>query len=198
MADLFEKCSAWKEVQLVKIAGHYPYYRVIEENDGTEVVIGGKRLIMACSNNYLGLAQDPRVKEAAAAAAIKWGASTCGSRLLNGTQTLHDELDHRLATFLGKEAAVTFSTGFGTNLGTISSLVLRHDMVIADRMVHASLVEGIHASYGEAKRFRHNNMEDLERILAAAPDEAGKLVVVDGVYSMEGDCANLPRVVELK
>ena len=197
MADLFEKCAAWKEVQLAKIAGHYPYYRIIEESDGPEVVIGGKRLIMACSNNYLGLAQDPRVREAAAAAAMRWGASTCGSRLLNGTLTLHDELDHRLAKFLGKEAAVSFSTGFGTNLGTISSLVLRRDMVIADRMVHASLVEGIHASYGEAKRFRHNNMEDLERILAAAPPEAGKLVVVDGVYSMEGDCSNLPAIAEL-
>lgn len=198
MADLFDKCAAWKEVQLVKIAGHYPYYRVIEQNDGTEVVIDGKRLIMACSNNYLGLAQDPRIREAAADAARKWGASTCGSRLLNGTLSLHDELDHRLAKFLGKEAAVSFSTGFGTNLGTISAVVLRHDMIFADKMVHASLVEGIHASYGEARRFRHNNMEDLERQLASAPPDAGRLIVVDGVYSMEGDLANLPRIVELK
>lgn len=198
MADIFEKCAAWKEVQLVKLAGHYPYYRVIEENDGTEVVIGGKRLIMACSNNYLGLAQDPRVREAASEAARTWGASTCGSRVLNGTLTLHDELDRRLARFLKKEAAVCFSTGFGANLGTISSLVLRHDTIFADRMVHASLVEGIHACYGEAKRFRHNNMEDLERLLAAAPPETGRLVVVDGVYSMEGDLANLTKIVELK
>src|SRR5512144_555307 len=185
MADIFDKCSAWKEVQLAKLAGHYPYFRVIEEHGGTEVIIGGKRLIMACSNNYLGLAQDPRVREAASQAARQWGASTCGSRLLNGTLSLHDELDHRLAKFLKKEAAVTFSTGFGTNLGTISSLVLRHDLIFADKMVHASLVEGIHASYGEAKRFRHNNMDDLERQLAAAPEDAGRLIVVDGVYSME-------------
>ncbi len=198
MADLFEKCAAWKEVQVAKIAGHYPYYRVIEQNDGTEVVIDGKRLIMACSNNYLGLATDPRVREAASEAARQWGASTCGSRLLNGTLTLHDELDHRLAKFLGKEAAVCFSTGFQTNLGTLSSLVLRHDTIFADRMVHASLVEGIHASYGEAKRFRHNSMEDLERLLASSDPEAGKLIVVDGVYSMEGDLANLPSIVELK
>lgn len=198
MADVFEKCAAWKEVQLVKLAGHYPYYRVIEETDGTEVVIGGKRLIMACSNNYLGLAQDPRVREAAAEAARTWGASTCGSRLLNGTLSLHDELDRRLARFLKKEAAVCFSTGFGTNLGTISSLVLRHDTIFADRMVHASLVEGIHACYGEAKRFRHNNMEDLERLLAAAPPETGRLIVVDGVYSMEGDLADLVKIAELK
>jgi 8-amino-7-oxononanoate synthase len=198
MADLFEKCAAWKEVQVVKIAGHYPYYRVIEETDGTEVVVDGKRLIMACSNNYLGLATDPRVTEAAAEAARRWGASTCGSRLLNGTLTLHDELDHRLARFLGKEAAVVFSTGFQTNVGTISALVQRHDLMFADRMVHASLVEGMHAAYGETKRFRHNNMEDLERLLASADPEAGKLVVVDGVYSMEGDLANLPRIVELK
>jgi len=198
MADLFDKCAAWKDVQVAKIAGHYPYYRVIEENDGTEVVIDGKRLIMACSNNYLGLAGDPRVREAAAEAARTWGASTCGSRLLNGTLALHDELDHRLAKFLRKEAAVCFSTGFQTNLGTISSLVLRHDLIFADRMVHASLVEGIHAAYGEAKRFHHNDMEDLERLLSSADADAGKLVVVDGVYSMEGDLANLPTIVELK
>jgi 8-amino-7-oxononanoate synthase len=198
MSDLFEKCAAFKDVQVLKIAGHYPYYRVIEETDGTEVVVDGKRLIMACSNNYLGLATDPRVKEAAAEAARTWGASTCGSRLLNGTLSLHDELDHRLAKFLKKEAAVVFSTGFQTNLGTISSLVLRHDLIFADRMVHASLVEGMQAAYGETKRFRHNNMEDLERMLQAADPEAGKLIVVDGVYSMEGDLANLPRIVELK
>jgi 8-amino-7-oxononanoate synthase len=198
MADLFEKCAQWKQVQLIKLAGHYPYFRVIEQHDGTEVVIGGKRLIMACSNNYLGLAQDPRVREAAAQAARDWGSSTCGSRLANGTLALHDELDHRLAEFLGKEAAATFSTGFTTNLGTISALVERHDLVYADRQVHGSIVEGIHACYGEAKRFRHNNMEDLERHLTAAPPEAGKLVVVDGVYSAEGDLADLPRIVELK
>jgi 8-amino-7-oxononanoate synthase len=198
MADLFEKCAAWKDVQVLKIAGHYPYYRVIEETDGTEVVVDGKRLIMACSNNYLGLATDPRVTEAAAEAARRWGASTCGSRLLNGTLSLHDELDHRLAKFLGKEAAVVFSTGFQTNVGTISALVQRHDLMFADRMVHASLVEGMHAAYGETKRFRHNNMEDLERLLASADADAGKLIVVDGVYSMEGDLANLPRIIELK
>ena len=198
MADLFEKCTAWKDVQVAKLAGHYPYYRVIDETEGTEVVVDGKRLIMACSNNYLGLANDRRVMEAAAQAALRWGSSTCGSRLLNGTLSLHDELDHRLARFLGKEAAVCFSTGFQTNVGTISSLVLRHDLIFADRMVHASLVEGMHAAYGETKRFRHNNMEDLDRLLAAADPGAGKLVVVDGVYSMEGDCANLPAIVELK
>ncbi len=198
MADLFDKCAAWKDVQVAKIAGHYPYYRVIEESEGTEVVIEGKRLVMACSNNYLGLAHHPKVREAASKAAIEWGASTCGSRLLNGTLRLHDELDHRLARFLRKEAAVCFATGFQTNVGTISSLVLRHDMIFADRMVHASLVEGIHAAYGEAKRFHHNDMEDLERLLAAADPDQGKLVVVDGVYSMEGDLANLPRIVELK
>ncbi len=198
MTDLFEKCAAWKEVQMAKISGHYPYFRVIEQNDGTEVVIDGKRLIMACSNNYLGLAQDPRVREAAAQAALTWGASACGSRLANGTFTLHDELERRLARFFRKEAAAAFTTGFTTNLGTISSLVQRHDLVFADRMVHGSIVEGIHAIYGEAKRFRHNNMEDLERQLSAAPAETGKLIVVDGVYSAEGDLANLPGIVALK
>jgi len=198
MADIFDKCFDWKEVQLAKLAGHYPYFRVIEENRGTEVVIGGKRLIMACSNNYLGLAQDPRVREAAADAARRWGSSTCGSALLNGTLSLHEELARRLARFLQREAVAIFTTGFTTNLGTIASLISRRDQVFTDRMVHASIVEGAHACYGEAKRFRHNNMEDLERQLAAAPAEAGKLIVVDSVYSMEGDLANLPGVVELK
>ncbi|HET9597768.1 MAG TPA: aminotransferase class I/II-fold pyridoxal phosphate-dependent enzyme [Anaeromyxobacteraceae bacterium] len=198
MADLFEKCAAWKEVQMLKLSGYYPYFRVIEQHDGTEVVIGGKRLIMACSNNYLGLAQDPRVREAAADAARRWGASTCGSRLANGTLSLHDELDHRLASFLRKEAALVFSTGFTTNLGTISALVGRHDVVFADKMAHGSIVEGLQACAGDTKRFRHNDMADLERQLASAPDEAGKLIVVDGVYSAEGDLADLPRIVELK
>jgi 8-amino-7-oxononanoate synthase len=198
MADLFDKCASYKDVQVAKLAAHYPYYRILEANDGTEVVIDGKRLIMACSNNYLGLSNDPRVREAASRAAEKWGASTCGSRLLNGTLSLHDELDHRLAKFMGKEAALCFSTGFQTNLGTISCLVGRHDMIFADRMDHASLVEGMQAAPGETKRFRHNNMEDLDRLMAAADPEAGKLIVVDGVYSMEGDCANLPALVGLK
>jgi 8-amino-7-oxononanoate synthase len=198
MTDLFEKCATWKEVQLAKASGHYPYFRVITQNDGTEVVMGGKRLIMACSNDYLGLAQDRRVREAAAQAVMAWGASSCGSRLANGTFTLHDELEQRLAHFFGKEAAAVFTTGFTTNLGTISSLVQRHDLVFADRMVHGSIVEGIHAIYGEAKRFRHNSMEDLERQLASASPELGKLIVVDGVYSAEGDLANLPAMVELK
>jgi 8-amino-7-oxononanoate synthase len=197
MSDLFEKCTEWKDVQLVKLAGYYPYYRVIEDSGGTEVVIGGKRLIMACSNNYLGLAHDPRVREAAAEAARRWGSSTCGSRILNGTLALHDELDRRLARFFRKEAAVCFSTGFQANLGTISALVSRRDTVVADRVVHASIVEGIRASRGETKRFRHNDMHDLEQKLASASPDHGKLVVVDGVYSMEGDLADLPRIVEL-
>src|SRR5919206_2043745 len=149
MADLFDKCAAWKEVQMLKASGYYPYFRVIEEHGGTEIVIGGKRLIMACSNNYLGLAHDPRVREAAAEAARAWGSSTCGSRLANGTLALHDELDHRLARFLRKEAAACFSTGFTTNLGTISSLVTRHDWVFADKWAHGSIVEGVQACLGE-------------------------------------------------
>ncbi len=198
MADIFEKCVNWKDADLAKLAGHYAYYRVIQETDGTEVLIDGKRVIMACSNNYLGLANDPRVKEAAAEASRKWGASTCGSRVLNGTTELHDELDHKLAEYLGREAAVTYSTGFGTNVGVLSSLILRKDTIFADRMVHASLVEGIQAALGDCKRFRHNNMDDLERLLASADPESGKLIVVDGMYSMEGDLANLPKIVELK
>src|SRR5689334_1941249 len=197
MADLFDKCASWKEVQMATIAGFYPYFRVIEQHDGTEIVIGGKRLIMACSNNYLGLAQDPRVREAAAEASRRWGASTCGSRLANGTLELHDQLEHELSRFFKKEAAACFSTGFTTNLGTISSLVQRRDVVFADKTAHGSIVEALQACPGETKRFRHNDMDDLERQLAGNPD-AGKLIVVDGVYSAEGDLADLPRLVELK
>ncbi len=197
--DVFAKCEAWKEVQMAQRLGYYPYFRQIQDShEGTEVIIGGKSIVMVSSNNYLGLAFDPRVREAAAEAARKWGASTSGSRLLNGTLAIHVELEEKLAEFLGREAALCFSTGFQTNLGTLSALLTRHDVVFSDRQNHASILDGIQASYGEHKKYRHSNMEDLERQLKATPETEGKLIVTDGVFSMEGDLANLPRMVELK
>lgn len=199
-ADLFEKCFQWTDAENARSAGLYPYFQAIEETAGTEVVIGGKRLIMIGSNNYLGLTLDPRVKQAAIDAVNKFGSSCSGSRFLNGTLALHEELESKLAKFLGKEAAIVYATGFQTNQGTIAPLLGKDDLVFIDRGDHASILDGVDLSAGEMKRFRHNDMADLERLLKAAEADhpkAGKLVVVDGVFSMEGDLSPLPKVVEL-
>jgi len=177
--------------------GCYPYFHPIQENEATEVVIGGKRLVMVGSNNYLGLTQDPRVKEAAVRAVEKYGSGCTGSRFLNGTLDLHVELEDRLARFMGTESALTFSTGFQVNLGVISTLVGKDDFVFCDRENHASIFDGCRLSFGGMKKYRHNDMEDLERQLASVPRESGKLIVTDGVFSMRGDLADLPRIVEL-
>lgn len=198
MADVFDKCGTWKDYRIAKATGLYPYFRAIEASHGsTEVEIEGRRVIMIGSNNYLGLSGDPRVKEAAIEAVQRFGSTCSGSRLLNGTLAAHEELEARLAKFLGKEAAVVVSTGFQTNLAALSALLGRHDLVFSDRQNHASLVDGIRLSYGQENRYRHNDMEHLEKLLAAAHPEAGKLIVTDGVFSMEGDIANIPKIVEL-
>jgi len=198
MSDVFDKCSAWKDYRIAKTAGLYPYFRPIEASHGsTEVDIEGRRLVMAGSNNYLGLAGDPRVKEAAQSAIKRFGSTCSGSRLLNGTLVLHEELEGRLAKFLEREAAVVVSTGFQTNLAAMSGLLGRHDLVFSDRANHASLVDGIRLSFGDERKFRHNDMEHLEKLLASADPDAGKLIVTDGVFSMEGDLCNLPKIVEL-
>jgi len=195
--DLFDKCSDFKEHRLVQRAGIYPYFVPISENHGTEVTIGGKRLIMAGSNNYLGLTKHPKVIAAAEDALLRFGTSNNGSRFLNGTLDLHVQLEERLAKFMKKEAALVYSTGYLTNLGSISALVDKGDVVILDKDAHACIVDGARLSYGEVKRFRHNDLRDLERILSAIPPRAGKLIVVDGLYSMEGDLAPLPDIVRL-
>lgn len=198
MSDVFDKCTAWKDYKIAKATGLYPYFRAIEASHGsTEVDIEGRRVIMVGSNNYLGLAGDPRVKEAAINALKKFGTTCSGSRLLNGTLALHEELELRLAKFLGREAALVCSTGFQTNLATVSAILGRHDIVFTDRQNHASLVDGIRLSFGSEKRYRHNDMEHLEKLLAAADPDAGKLIVTDGVFSMEGDLCNLPKIAEL-
>ena len=196
--DIFDKANRWSFTKYLRKMGFYAYFQPIEGTSTTEVVIDGKQVIMLGSNNYLGLTADPRVKQAAIDAVHRFGSSSSGSRLLNGTLTLHHELEERLARFLKKEAAVVFSTGYQTNLGTLSAIAGRRDVIVADRQNHASIYDGIRLGYADLKRFRHNDMEDLERVLAGSDPAAGKLIVVDGVFSMEGDLANLSRIVELK
>lgn len=195
--DIFEKCSQFTIVKEAMEGGYYPYFIPLSENEGSEVLYGGKRLIMCGSNNYLGLTTHPKVKEAAIEAIRRYGTSCTGSRFLNGNLELHERLEEELAEWVGKPAALVFSTGMQTNLGTISAIVDRADVVILDKYDHASIVDGARLAWGETKRFRHNDLGDLERVLEKIPPERGKLVVVDGVYSMEGDIAPLPELIEL-
>ena len=195
--DLFDKCLGFTAAKEAMAAGLYPYFIPLSETEGTEVVISGRRLIMIGSNNYLGLTTHPKVREAAIEAVRKYGTSCTGSRFVNGNLEMHKELEERLAAFMGCERALVFSTGYQTNLGTISALIGRGDVVITDREDHASIVDGCRLSFGEMKRFRHNSTDDLERVLKSCSPDQGKMVVVDGVFSMGGDIANLPRIVPL-
>jgi 8-amino-7-oxononanoate synthase len=196
MTDIFEKCFKFNAAKELQKAGVYPFFRVIESAQDPEVVINGRKMIMVGSNNYLGLTNHPKVKEAAIEAVKKYGTGCAGSRFLNGTLDIHVKLEEKLARFMRKEAALVFSTGFQVNLGVISALVGKDDVVIIDKMDHASIVDGCRLSYGEVKRFKHNDMSDLERILNEN-NGRGKLVVVDGVFSMEGDVINLPEVLKI-
>jgi 8-amino-7-oxononanoate synthase len=195
--DIFEKCFSYTAAREAIASGYYPYFIPLTGNEGTEADFHGHRLIMCGSNNYLGLTTHPKVRQAAQQAIDKYGTSCTGSRFLNGTLEMHEQLEHELAEWVGKEAALVFSTGMQTNLGAISALVGRNDVVILDKDDHASIVDGARLSWGETKRFRHNNMADLERILANIPDDQGKLVVVDGIFSMGGDIAPLPEITAL-
>lgn len=195
-SDIFEKCFKFTAAKELQHAGIYPFFRVIESAQDPEVTMNGKKMIMVGSNNYLGLTNHPKVKEAAINAIKKYGTGCAGSRFLNGTLDIHVQLEEKLAKFMRREAALIFSTGFQVNLGVISALVCKDDVVIIDKMDHASIVDGCRLSYGEVKRFRHNDMADLERILNGN-NGRGKLVVVDGVFSMEGDIIDLPAVTRL-
>jgi 8-amino-7-oxononanoate synthase len=195
--DLFDKCRAYTLAKETQAAGLYPYFIPLTDSEGTEVTVGDHRLIMIGSNNYLGLTTHPKVRQAAVAATRRYGTSCTGSRFLNGTLELHLELERRLADFVGTEASLVFSTGYQTNVGTISSLVGRGDFVITDKDDHASIVDGCRLAFGEMRRFRHNDMAHLDRVLSQLPANAGKLVVVDGVFSMGGDIAPLPKIVPL-
>ena len=195
--DLFEKCYGYTEAKDAMRNGIYPYFIPMSASEGTESVFHGHRLIMCGSNNYLGLTTDPRVQAAAIDAIRRFGTSCTGSRFLNGTLEMHEQLEQELAAWLGKQAALVFSTGMQSNLGTISALISRNDIVVLDKDDHASIVDGARLAWGETRRFRHNDMADLERVLAGIPDDKGKLVVVDGLFSMGGDLAPLPELVPL-
>ncbi len=195
--DLFEKCNNFTAAREAIANGIYPYFIPLNENEGTEVIFKGKRLIMCGSNNYLGLSTHPKVREAAIEAVKRFGTSCTGSRFLNGTLSMHEQLESELAEWVGKEAALVFSTGMQTNLGTISALIGRDDVVILDKDDHASIVDGARLGYGKIERFRHNDMDHLARVLKSIPDTAGKLIVVDGMFSMEGDLAPLPELTKV-
>ncbi|OQB95481.1 MAG: putative pyridoxal phosphate-dependent acyltransferase [Spirochaetes bacterium ADurb.Bin110] len=195
--DIFQKCFDYDLDKQAMEKGIYPYFQPLDGLEGTEAVFNGRKLIMIGSNNYLGLTMHPKVKEAARKGLEEYGPSCTGSRFLNGTLKLHNELEERLAAFVGKDAALVFSTGMQTNLGAISSLVDRNDIVIADKDDHASIVDGCRLSMGEMKRYVHADLDHLERILQKVPSESGAMVIVDGVFSMGGDIADLPGLVKL-
>jgi len=197
MADIFDKAYTFTAADEARDAGIYPYFHALQSRQDVEVVMEGKRRIMLGSNNYLGLTTNPEVMDAARRALDTYGTGCSGSRFLNGTLSLHLELETELADFLGKEAVTTFSTGFQSNLGIISAIVGKNDYVICDRENHASIYDAIKLSYGTMIRFNHSDMESLERALQKAPDTAGKLIVTDGVFSMGGDIAKLPQIVAL-
>ncbi len=195
--DLFDKCHRFTRARELMASGNFPYFRPLSANEATRAKINGRDVIMIGSNNYLGLTHDPRVVEAARSATARFGSSCTGSRFLNGTLELHEELELRLAKFLGKEAAVVFSTGYQANLGVISTVAGKGDIVYCDRENHASIIDGCRLSFAEIKKFRHDDMDDLERLLEQSPASSGKLIIVDGVFSMNGSITNLPALVKL-
>ncbi|MBF0521258.1 MAG: aminotransferase class I/II-fold pyridoxal phosphate-dependent enzyme [Nitrospirae bacterium] len=194
--SVFDKCYKFTRAKDVMALGLYPYFRMIESAQDPMVTINGRQVVMAGSNNYLGLTSHPKVKEAAIEATRLYGTGCAGSRFLNGTLDIHVALENKLAKFMKTEAALIFTTGFQVNLGVISALVGKDDTAVLDKMNHASIIDGCRLSYGEVKKFRHNNMEDYERVLKEV-SESGRstLTVVDGVFSMEGDIVNLPGLV---
>ena len=197
MKLLQAKLARYDAPQKAKALGVYPYFREIESDQDTEVIINGKKVLMFGSNSYLGLTNHPKIKEAAIAAIKKYGTGCAGSRFLNGTLDIHVELEKRLARFVGKEEAIIYSTGFQVNLGVISCLTGREDYIIWDELDHASIIEGRRLSFSTQLKFKHNDMASLEKVLKSCPEDKVKLIVVDGVFSMEGDVANLPEIVAL-
>lgn len=195
--QLHKKIELFKDAELVKKAGIYPYFRVIECGQDTEVVLNGKRVLMFGSNSYLGLTNHRKIEEAAKKAIDKYGTGCAGSRFLNGTLDIHIEAEKKLAAYVNKESALLFSTGFQVNLGVLSSVTGRNDYLILDEYDHASLIDGARLSFSKTIKYRHNDMGDLEQKLAALPESAIKLIVVDGIFSMEGDIVKLPEIVDI-
>jgi 8-amino-7-oxononanoate synthase len=194
---LFDKCRQFTKAREVQAAGLYPYFKPISESEDTVVIIEGQKRIMLGSNNYLGLTHHPKVLEAASKALHRYGSGCTGSRFLNGTLDLHGQLERSIAEFLGKEDCLVFSTGYSANLGLISGLVGRGEVVYLDKLDHASIVDGAKMSYGETIRFNHGDLEGLERLIERNRTTRGAMIVVDGVYSMEGDIANVPELVRI-
>jgi 8-amino-7-oxononanoate synthase len=194
--DIFKKCIDWQDAKAARQSGLYPYFHPLSSAQEPEVIIDGKKMIMIGSNNYLGLTTHPRVKEAAIKAIEKFGTGCTGSRFLTGTLDMHNELEAKLAKFLNKQAALVFSTGMQTNLGVISCIGTKDDILITDKYDHASILDGCRLSYSMMRRFQHNDMTSLERVLHGLDQSKGKLVIVDGIYSMEGDIADLPGIVK--
>lgn len=197
MKQLRSKLARYQEPQRVKALGVYPYFRAIESEQDTEVIMRGKRVLMFGSNSYLGLTNHPKIKEASIEAIRKYGTGCAGSPFLNGTLDIHIELEEKLADFVGKEKAIVYSTGFHTNIGVIPTIVGRGDYIIGDELNHASIVEGRRLSFATYMKYKHNDMESLEAVLKKIPYESIKLIVMDGVFSMEGDVAKLSVIVEL-
>ncbi|MCW3112677.1 MAG: 8-amino-7-oxononanoate synthase [Segetibacter sp.] len=194
---LHKKIEQFKDAALIKQQGIYPYFRVIQCGQDTEVMLNGKRVLMFGSNSYLGLTNHPKIEEAAKKAIDKYGTGCAGSRFLNGTLDIHIELEHKLAKYVNKESALLFSTGFQVNLGVLSCVTGRTDYLILDEYDHASIIDGCRLSFSRTIKYRHNDMGDLEQKLAALPSEAIKLIVVDGIFSMEGDFVKLPEIVDI-
>jgi len=194
---LHEKIAQFKDAAMIREKGLYPYFRPIESGQDTEVIIDGKRVLMFGSNSYLGLTNHPKIKEASKKAIDKYGSGCAGSRFLNGTLDIHIELENRLASYVGKEAAVLFSTGFQVNLGVLSCVTGRNDYLILDEYNHASLIDGSRLSFSKVIKYAHNDMADLQRKLSILPEEAVKVIAVDGIFSMEGDIVKLPEIVEI-
>ena len=197
MSLLREKMRRYNLPQQFKAAGIYPYFKAIESEQDTEVIIDGRKVLMFGSNAYLGLTNHPKVIEAAVEATKKYGTGMAGSRFLNGTLDLHEKLERKIANFLDKDDAIVYSTGFSVNEGVLGSLTGRHDYILWDERDHASIIEGIRVSFSKSLKFRHNDMQHLERQLKRCDPTKIKLIVVDGVYSMEGDLADLPGIVKL-
>lgn len=198
--DVFEKAINYTKADEFRRAGLYPYFTEFSgavDSGEAEVMMGDHRILMFGSNNYLGLTTNPEVKAAAIEAITRYGTGCSGSRMLNGTMDLHVRLEEELARFMGRQSALVFGTGFQTNLGALSTIAQKGDVIIADRNIHASLLDGCLASFARTTRYRHNDMADLEKVLQSLQPDEGRLIVVDGVFSMEGDTANLPDIVRL-
>lgn len=196
--DVFAKCFEFTRDLEVQAAGLYPFFKTIEGNHGSRVVIDGREVVMAGSNNYLGLTRHPQVVEAAVKATKEYGTSCSGSRYANGTYVIHVELEEKLADFMDKPKALCFTTGYTTNMGTISVLASRRDIIYSDRENHSCIMDATQLTFAETKKYKHDDVEDLARVLENSPPEAGKLLVTDGVFSMKGTICRLPEFVELK